>query len=44
MRWATIRTVDGTHAAIVEGDALLELDCRDVGELLARGDAQETGV
>jgi acylpyruvate hydrolase len=44
MRWATIRTVDGTRAAIVEGDALLELDCRDVGELLARGDAQETGV
>src|SRR5882757_4118014 len=41
MRHATIRTADGTHAAIVEGDALLE---RDVGELLARGDAQETGI
>jgi acylpyruvate hydrolase len=44
MRWATIRTADGTHAAIVEGDALLELDARDVGELLGRGDAQETGI
>jgi acylpyruvate hydrolase len=45
VRWATVRTADGTHAAIVEGDALLELDVRDVGELLARGaDVPETGI
>ena len=44
MRWATIRAADGTHAAVVEGDALLELDVPDVGALLARGDAQETGI
>jgi acylpyruvate hydrolase len=44
MRWATVRAADGTHAAVVEGDALLELDVPDVGALLARGDAQETGI
>jgi len=45
MRWATIRTDDGTRAARVDGDALVELDARDVGELLARGgDAPETGT
>jgi acylpyruvate hydrolase len=44
VRWATIRAADGTHAAIVEGDALLELDVPDVGALLAQGDAQETGI
>ena len=49
MRWATIRTQDatggGTRAARVEGDVLVELDARDVGELLARGgDAPATGV
>ena len=44
MRWATIRAADGTHAAVVEGDALLELDVPDVGALLARGDARETGI
>jgi acylpyruvate hydrolase len=44
VRWATIRTAEGTRAARVDDDALLELDCRDVGELLARGDATETGA
>ena len=45
MRWATIRTATGTRAARVDGDALVELDARDVGELLARGgDARETGT
>jgi acylpyruvate hydrolase len=44
MRWATIRTPDGTRAARVDGDALVELDARDVGELLERGDADETGT
>src|SRR3954454_12409796 len=44
MRWATIRAADGTHAAVVEGDALLELDVPDVGALLARGNAQETVI
>jgi acylpyruvate hydrolase len=44
MRFATIRTGNGTRAARVDGNDLVELDCRDVGELLARGDADETGV
>lgn len=45
MRHTTIRTPDGTRAARVDGDALVELDARDVGELLARGaQASETGV
>jgi len=45
MRLATIRTSDGTRAARVDGDVLVELDARDVGELLARGDAApETGA
>jgi len=45
MRWATIRTPDGTRAARVDGDTLVELDTRDVGELLARGrDVRETGT
>ena len=45
MRWATIRTGDGTRAARVDGDSLVELDARDVGELLARGgDTRETGA
>ena len=38
MRLATIRTGDGTHAARVEGDALVELDYPDVGALLRSGD------
>ena len=38
MRLATIRTGDGTHAARVEGDALVELDFPDVGALLRSGD------
>jgi acylpyruvate hydrolase len=45
VRFATIRTPDGTRAARVEDDTLVELDARDVGELLARaGDAPETGT
>jgi acylpyruvate hydrolase len=45
VRWATVRTEGGTRAARVDGDTLVELDARDVGELLAReGDAQETGT
>ena len=37
MRLATIRTGDGTHAARVEGDTLVELDYADVGALLRSG-------
>ena len=37
MRLATIRTGDGTHAARVEGDALVELDYPDVGRAAALG-------
>ena len=37
MRLATIRTGDGTHAARVEGDALVELEYPDVGALLRSG-------
>jgi acylpyruvate hydrolase len=37
MRFATIRTVDGTSAARLDGDVLLPLDAADVGELLAAG-------
>ena len=47
MRFATIRTNQGTRAARVDGDTLIELDARDVGELLARGDdnaPSETGT
>jgi acylpyruvate hydrolase len=45
MRWATIRTDGGTRAARLDGDTLVELDARDVGELLARGgDTPETGT
>jgi acylpyruvate hydrolase len=45
VRWATIRTSDGTRAARVDDNNLIELDARDVGELLARGDdATETGA
>ncbi len=44
MRLATIRTPAGTHAARVDGDTLVELDARDVGELLARGQVAETGA
>jgi acylpyruvate hydrolase len=44
MRWATIRTPDGTRAARIDGDILVELDATDVGELLAcDGHAPETG-
>jgi acylpyruvate hydrolase len=37
MRFATIRTADGTSAARLDGDVLLPLDAADVGELLAAG-------
>jgi acylpyruvate hydrolase len=37
MRLATIRTGDGTHAARVEGDTLVELEYPDVGALLRSG-------
>jgi acylpyruvate hydrolase len=37
MRFATIRTPDGTRAARVDGDVLVELGARDVGALLERG-------
>jgi acylpyruvate hydrolase len=45
MRWATVRTADGTRAARLDGDVLVELDAADVGEVLARGGgATETGT
>jgi acylpyruvate hydrolase len=37
MRLATIRTGDGTHAARVEGDTLVELEYPDIGALLRSG-------
>ncbi|MBV9207854.1 MAG: fumarylacetoacetate hydrolase family protein [Actinobacteria bacterium] len=37
MRFATIRTDDGTTAARLDGDVLVPLDAADVGEMLARG-------
>jgi acylpyruvate hydrolase len=37
MRFATIRTTQGTTAARLDGDVLIPLDCADVGELLALG-------
>jgi len=37
MRLATIRTANGTRAARVEGDDLVELDAPDVGALLQAG-------
>ena len=36
MRFATIRTSDGTTAARLDGDMLVPLDAADVGALLAR--------
>ncbi len=48
MRFATIRTDPGTRAARVDGDTLVELDARDVGDLLTRAHttstARETGT
>ena len=41
MRFATIRTDDGTTAARLDGDDLIPLAAGDVGELLAAGGAQE---
>jgi acylpyruvate hydrolase len=44
VRWATVRRAEGTRVARVDGDTLIELDARDVGDLLARGGAAtETG-
>jgi acylpyruvate hydrolase len=37
MKLATIRTGDGTHAVRVAGDALVELEFVDVGEMLRSG-------
>ena len=37
MRFATIRTQQGTTAARLDGDMLIPLACADVGELLAAG-------
>lgn len=37
MRFATLRTASGTTAVRVDGDSLVPLDARDVGELLATG-------
>ena len=39
MRFATIRTDDGTTAARLDGDVLIPLDAADVGEMLSRGGA-----
>jgi acylpyruvate hydrolase len=47
VKLATIRTGDGTHAARVEGDTLVELEFSDVGEMLRAGpnlDAHATRV
>ncbi len=41
MRFATIRTDNGTTAARLDGDDLIPLAADDVGELLAAGGAQE---
>ncbi|MCL2584433.1 MAG: fumarylacetoacetate hydrolase family protein [Streptosporangiales bacterium] len=38
MRFATLRTANGTTAVRVDSDSLVPLDARDVGELLASGD------
>src|SRR5438132_6295467 len=37
MRFATIRTDQGTTAARLDGDVLVPLDAADVGEMLAAG-------
>jgi hypothetical protein len=45
MRWATIRAEAGTRAVRVDGDTLVELSARDVGELLASDtNPRETGT
>jgi acylpyruvate hydrolase len=41
MRFATIRTDQGTTAARLDGDVLIPLAVGDVGEMLASGSAQE---
>jgi acylpyruvate hydrolase len=44
MRFTTVRTVDGTKAARVEGEEMVLLPYADVGELLASGEGwQERG-
>lgn len=44
MRIATIRTVDGTRAVRVDGDAAVEIDAADVGELLRRPDWRDVAA
>ncbi len=44
MRFATVRTERGTHAARLEGDRFVLLDAPDVGALLAAGGAAEVGA
>ena len=39
MRFATIRTDQGTTAARLDGDVLMPLEAGDVGEMLAAGGA-----
>src|SRR5260370_8278200 len=41
MRFATIRTDQGTTAARLDGDVLIPLDVADVGEMLAGEGARE---
>jgi acylpyruvate hydrolase len=43
MRFATIRTADGSTAARLDGDTLIPLAAADVGELLAAGDPGAAG-
>jgi acylpyruvate hydrolase len=43
MRFATIRTADGSTAARLDGDTLIPLAAADVGELLAAGDPAAAG-
>ena len=42
MRFATIRTDQGTTAARLDGDVLIPLAAGDVGEMLANGGAEGT--
>ena len=44
MRLTTIRTGDGTRAARVDGDQLVELDAPDVGAVLAQGPVGRRGA
>ena len=42
MRFATIRTDQGTSAARLDGDVLIPLAAGDVGELLAAGEVPQS--